>query len=258
MERTKKQLGPLLMSVLFLVLGLLVLWAARYWINDPNSAMGDAVFVSLLVLPIVIYAIISGSITELRGPGGVGATFNALATNSVEQTETVAHDLVSVEEGSVISKGGVDELKKKQRGLDENSPILMTITFGGGHYGLGALKEYVHALSNSRNFKLVVFLDQDKRFLGYIPTLEFSNILNTPSVGEGLVKVINEGDLRTLLSYPGIVQTTITTSSTNAEALRQMVDKNIDAVVVTDNNHRLVGVAERERVLTKLMLALIK
>jgi CBS domain-containing protein len=258
MGRTKQQLGPLLMSVLFVVLGLLVLWAARYWINDPNTAMGDAVFVSLLVLPILIYAIISGSITELRGPGGVGATFNALATNSVEQSETVGRDLVSVEEGSVISKGGVNELKKKQRDLDENSPILMIITFGGGHYDLEALKKYVHALSNSRNFRFIVFLDQDKRFLGYIPSLAFANILDTPDVGEGLVKAINEGNLPTLLSYPGMVQTNITTSTTNAEALRQMVNKNLGAVVVTDTNNRLVGVAEREQVLTKLMLALIK
>jgi|SRR5919107_3884537 CBS domain-containing protein len=257
MERMKKQLGPLLMSVLFLVLGVLVLWAARYWINDPNSAMGDAVFVSLLVLPILIYAIISGSITELKGPGGVGATFNALATTSVNQS--VDHDLVSVEEDSqILTKGGIDSLNQQLGDLDENSPILMTITFRGGHYALEALNKYVQALSNSRNFKFVVFLDQDERFLAYIPSWAFKNLLNTPGMGEELVRVINEGDLRTLLSYPGMVQTTITTSSTNAEALRQMADKNIDALIVTNKNNRLVGVAERDLVLTKLMLALIK
>ena len=74
MKSTNQESRPLLMSLLFLGLGLLLLWAARYWINDPATAMGDAVFVSLLVLPILVYAIISaGSLTELRGPGGIGA-----------------------------------------------------------------------------------------------------------------------------------------------------------------------------------------
>jgi predicted transcriptional regulator len=82
--------------------------------------------------------------------------------------------------------------------------------------------------------------------------------LNTPSMGQEFVRVINEGILQKLLSYPGIVQTTITTSTTNAEALRQMAEKNIGALVVTDKNNRLKGVTEREQVLSKLMLALVK
>jgi predicted transcriptional regulator len=37
-----------------------------------------------------------------------------------------------------------------------------------------------------------------------------------------------------------------------------MVDKNIEALVVTDANNRLEGVAEREQVLSRLILALVK
>jgi predicted transcriptional regulator len=92
----------------------------------------------------------------------------------------------------------------------------------------------------------------------YILSWAFRNILNTPSMGQEFVRVINEGILQKLLSYPGIVQTTITTSTTNAEALRQMAEKNIGALVVTDKNNRLKGVTEREQVLSKLMLALVK
>jgi CBS domain-containing protein len=134
----------------------------------------------------------------------------------------------------------------------------MTVTFGGGHYTPEAMSKYVQALSSSRNFKFVVFLDHDERFLAYIPSWAFRNILNTPSMGQEFVRVINEGILQKLLSYPGIVQTTITTSTTNAEALRQMAEKNIGALVVTDKNNRLKGVTEREQVLSKLMLALVK
>ena len=257
MQSAMRELRSLFMSILFLVLGLILLWAARHWINDPNAAMGDAVFVSLLVLPILIYAIISGSLTELKGPGGVGATFNSVATTSI--TEAIDHEPISVEKNSqVLTKGGVQQLKQIQQRLDENSPIVMTVTFGGGQYTLEALHAYVQALSSSRNFKFIVFLDQDEHFLAYIPSSAFKNILETLGIGEGFVEVINKGGLHELLSYPGIVQTTITTSSTNAEALRQMVDKNIEALVVTDANNRVEGVAEREQVLSRLILALVK
>jgi predicted transcriptional regulator len=37
-----------------------------------------------------------------------------------------------------------------------------------------------------------------------------------------------------------------------------MAEKNIGALVVTDKNNRLKGVTEREQVLSKLMLALVK
>ncbi len=93
-EGVKKELRPLLFSLLFLGLGVFVLWVANYLLqHDPATSMGDVVFVSLLVMPILIYAIISGSLTELKGPGGVGATFNAVATAPV--SDTTAHDRVS-------------------------------------------------------------------------------------------------------------------------------------------------------------------
>ena len=65
----------------------------------------------------------------------MGATFNAVAAAPV--SETTAHDRVSVEEDSLIlTKGGVDELERQVRDLDENRPSVMTAAFGGGQYTL--------------------------------------------------------------------------------------------------------------------------
>jgi predicted transcriptional regulator len=57
-----------------------------------------------------------------------------------------------------------------------------------------------------------------------------------------------------LFSYPGVVRKTISTASTNAEALREMMVKNLEALVVTDEDNRLKGIAEREQILTKMVL----
>lgn len=255
MDSTKKELRPLLLVLLFVGLGIFLVWAADYWINgDEVTTVGDAVLVSLLVMPILIYTIISGSLAELRGPGGLGATFNSVASTSV--SGTIALDRVSVEEGSkVLTEEGIDALKRKIRSLEETRPIVMTLTFGGGSYTLEALQEYVKALSRSRNFKLVVFLDRDGRFVAYMPSWAAMNRLHTPGKGEEFVEVINKG-LPELFYYPGVVRKTISASCTNAEALREMTEKNIEALVVTDENNRLQGIVERDQVLSRMVLAL--
>jgi len=217
--------------------------------------MGDAVFVALLIMPILIYAIISGRLTEFRGPGGVGATFNAVVTTSV--SETVAQDPVRLDQQSVqmVGKGDLSELHKKIHGLNEVTPVVLTLTFGGGHYTLVALQKYMEGLSRSRNFKLVVFLDQDGGVLAYMPSWAAKTVLDTPNMGDEFVRVINDGDLQ-LYQYASVVRKTISTRTTHAEALREMIDRNIEAMVVTDKTNQLQGIAEREQILSRMMLAL--
>jgi predicted transcriptional regulator len=78
-------------------------------------------------------------------------------------------------------------------------------------------------------------------------------LLTSLGRSEELVKVLNEGR-QELYSYPGVVRKTISTASTNAEALREMMSKNLEALVVTDEDNRLKGIAEREQILTKMVL----
>jgi CBS domain-containing protein len=132
---------------------------------------------------------------------------------------------------------------------------VLTLTFGGGHYTLKALQQYMKALSRSRNFKLVVFLTVDKGFLAYMPAWAAKAVLDTPSMGEEFVRVINDGDSK-LYQYPSVVRKTISTRSTLAEALREMIDRNVEAMVVTDETNHLQGIAEREQILSRMMLAL--
>ncbi len=65
-------------------------------------------------------------------------------------------------------------------------------------------------------------------------------LLSSPGRSEEFVEVLNEGR-QELFSYPGIVRKTISTSSTNAEALREMMAKDLEALVVTDEDSRLKG-----------------
>jgi hypothetical protein len=64
----------------------LILLTVKYWINDRAATTGDAVLVALLVMPILVYTIISGRLQEFRGPGRMGIRLNKVATARVSST----------------------------------------------------------------------------------------------------------------------------------------------------------------------------
>jgi hypothetical protein len=60
MEGMKEELRSLPFSLLFLGLGASVLWVANYLLqHDPATSVGDVVLATVLVIPVLIYAIIS-------------------------------------------------------------------------------------------------------------------------------------------------------------------------------------------------------
>src|SRR5215210_1616826 len=112
----KDALGPWIVPLLILGFGVLVLWTITRFVNQTETEIGDVVLASLLVMPILIYAIVSGKLTELKGPGGVEAKFTAAATTPV--AETASHDAVSFDEFLTVSAdSGHGQLDKGQEQL---------------------------------------------------------------------------------------------------------------------------------------------
>lgn len=240
-------------SILFLVLGFGVLWFAKSVI----SIEGDMVFISLLLIPILVYVIISGKLEELKGPGGLEAKFVKAAAEAI----SIASDEVkpSVEEMQVVLKENLSVLEKKRRELNEAQPIVMIMELGkGDYYRREVVLEYLEMLSQFRNFKFVVFVDNNNRFVAYMPSWALKGLLSKPQLGFEFIREINEGHKQELFRYPGIVRDTIRMQSTNAEALGEMTRQNLEALVVTDENNELKGVVEREQVLSKMMLSLTR
>ena len=265
----KDALGPWIVPLLVLGFGVFVLWAITRFVNQTETSIGDVVLASLLVMPILIYAIVSGKLTELKGPGGVEAKFTAAATTPV--AETASHDAVSFDELlTVPADSGQDQLEKGQeqlgkrvRRFTEVQPIVLVITIGEDNYRKGSehkhiesLQTYVAQLSRSRNFSLVAFLDKYNNFVAYMPSWVINNRLSDDHRAKEFFDVIKQGDRQKLFEYPGILHDTISPNAPNSEALRKMVTSNLDTIVVVDENNRLKGVIEREQVVSKMVLAL--
>ena len=240
------------LSILFLGLGFLSMWLAKIWFG----LQGEAVYAVLLLAPLVVYAILSGRLSELKA-GGLEAKFATIASQTVEITSETVEP--SVDEMSVVMKGGVRELRIQFQNLDESHPIILTLILGrSGYYHRDALVDYMEALLQYRNFRFVVILDQENRFVAYLPSWTMWQILRKGPLGEELVAIINDGRLRDLQAFPGVVTRTITTRTNNLDALRELTSMNLEALVVIDENKHLKGVVLREQVLSKLFLGLSK
>lgn len=95
-------------------------------------------------------------------------------------------------------------------------------------------------------------------FVAYMASWALKGLLGLQKLGEEFVHMVNQGNIRDLVRYPGVVTETISTDSTNEDALREMMRQNLEALVVIDKDRRPKGVVEREQVLSRMMLALTK
>jgi hypothetical protein len=249
--RTGTEAKNMATSMAFLIVGVGVLWLAK----SQAGIDGDAVLVSLLLIPLIMYLTLSGKLTGLKGPGGLEATFREAATQSVTWT---AQTVEPSQGTQVIAKEGIRDIQARLGRLDESRPILMTIKVGQqASYDWDALKRYMTALSQFRNFKFIVFIDQNDRLLAYMPSWAFRGLINLPELGDEFINRINQGDIADLRRYPGVVQETISTRSSNVDALRQMMRQNLEALVVTDEQGLLKGVVERDQLVSRILLDLV-
>jgi CBS domain-containing protein len=251
-QSLRREAIAILVSIFFLALGFIAVWISKEFLKQE----GDTLFVALLFVPIIVYVIFSGRLKELRA-GGLEAKFIDIAEQSVEvASETIEP---STEEMEIVAKGDIKELQRRLQRLDESKPIILTLALGKiGYYDRQAGLQYIEALSQYRNFKFVVILDSENKFVAYIPSWAMLQILRLEGLGSEFVRIISEGNKGDLRRYPGIVTKTISIKATNLDALREMTAQNLDALVVIDENQKLKGVVEREQILSKLLLGMAR
>lgn len=247
-----KEVTGILLSILFLALGFLALWLAKYKL----SVAGDAVFVSLLLVPMIVYVIVTGRLGELKAPGGLEAKFVNVAQ---EPAAEIASERVEVvrEEMEVVTKSGTDELARLERLLDGSKRIVLALPLGKTHYDRSAAEQYIERFLRYRSFTFVVFLDKQDRLVAHIASWAMLRILKGDQ-GDRLIQIINEGNVLDLVDFPGVMTEAVSTSDSNIDALSKMMALNLDAIPVIDDSRKLKGVIEREQVLSKLMLAMAK
>jgi hypothetical protein len=247
----REEPGAVALSLLFVAVGIGVLWFAK----DVAELDEDAVLVSLLLLPMLLYLALSGRLAEVTGPGGVSAKFREAA--SAPAHSALKH-LSPGDPFLEVPKMDLQMLRQRQPQLAaDDRPIVFTFTLGAGgpQYGYPEVLGYTDVLAATGRFLLVALLDSDGRLLAYMSARRFQTLVRSQA-GSQFVADLNAPDAHQhLLVTPGVATDTLRAGASNAEALRLMTDKDLEALVLVDDSGQLSGVVERERVVADMLLA---
>ena len=242
----KSTVRAIALAVVSLVLACAVVGLAK-WEFEGIKEIKDVVglVMTVMLLPVVVYFIASGNLTEL-GAFGFAAKFAKTAK------EPVNPDMIAYDDTQIM---GVRKLLTKP--VDQSRPGVMTMTIGGKvPYTKDELMASLDRHSQLRNFKLVVFLDSNKRVRAYMEAWVLQELVDEHP--DEFVQLINSGQIDRVQDLPGVAKTTISTNSTNIEALYMMQKQNLETLVAVDQQGFLLGVVERVQVLSSIMLSLAR
>jgi hypothetical protein len=245
-----KEISGILVAILFLALGFLAVWS----MHAMQITAGDAVFVALLLVPFITYVILTGRVSEFKAPGGLEAKFVAMAAKPAVDFASQRVEFVE-EEMRAVSKSGLEELARLERLVDGSKRIVLKLTVDQKQYDKQDALTYIERFLRYRNFRHVVFIDQKGGFVAWIAPWAMYRIL-AGDQGDQFIDIINKGSIK-LRAFPGVMTTTISTTATNIQALQQMTDQNLEAILLLDKDNKVVSVVEREQVLSKLMLGMV-
>jgi hypothetical protein len=239
-----------LAAILFLTLGFFALWIAKTMLNMQQ----DAVLVAMLLVPILVYLIISGQLKELR-LGGLSATFFTVAHTQLEvrNTEPITVEMVQV----IMNNGGMPQLQSELQRVDRSIRYTVLTAMLGKPCERGELLKFLKALSQHRNFKFLVILDQDETVCAYLSNWRAIEILEMDDLAPGFIQALSQDRKQDLQRY-GVINTTIETTDTNIRALEQMTRQKMEAIIVRDKSGKLEGVIEQDQVLSQLILAMAR
>jgi electron transfer flavoprotein alpha subunit len=203
----------------------------------------------------------SGRLTELKGPGGWGAKFQTFQTHiqaSVGRQDPVEKtEVLSDAEAIQVLTGPVQELSTLIANLDPGSPSVFILEVGRPHhYKIEAIVQYLKALIAVGAPAYVVFVDtKSGKFIGSTSANQLSAFLaNDWAAKEFIAKL--EGQPRMFTGLGFLVTDSLTSDDTNFTALQKFVGTHSDALVIIEDRRKPIGVVDRNRLMTKLLLKL--
>lgn len=226
-----------------LVLGVGVVWFTRKVVGVQDGT----VLVFLVIVPALVYLVLRGHLAELRGPGGWAATF-----------VQVARAEVSLTGDALIKIQDVDVRELQNATLEEkpDAPVLMDMPLAQ-RYAADEVSEKLEFLSRSPRFRLVALVNQRGVFQGCISPSELKGLMQDEALSEGFLNAVAAANTKAVFRYPGTLQKVMVKDESSAEALSLMTEHNLDAVAVVDGAHQVLGVVEREQLVSRLILSLV-
>ncbi|MEI2300959.1 hypothetical protein [Ensifer sp. MJa1] len=228
---------------------MLALILKRFQIGESTT------FIALLLLPLGVWGIASGAISEFSA-GGVALKFREAAKAEVKLTPLTS----IVEDFQAIEKGGPSAIEGFTRTLTPGKPVALVLKLGRpGYYVPSAVVLYLQALSSFDPELTLVVTDAEGKFVAAADgraVISFLTGQNDFQAQERFRTALDSPGTRQLLELPGFTGEAIAADATNAQALRKMDDLARRTLVALDRDGRPKGLAKRDAIVTHLLVQL--
>ena len=208
-------------------------------------------FAILMLSPVLLYLIASGSISEFSGPGGFGAKFRDIAAAPVKTAATI-------ESLEFVSKENQQALITRARGLTPGRPVALTFVLNdpAAFYVPQAIENYIHTLRKIDPDLSVVFINPNGTFAGSTDGARVEAVLSNDHFGMEFVTAVQVGDLAKLRELVSASLRNVSESASNADALRIMNEDGVKSLISVDAQQRPTGVIRRDRIVAELLSAM--
>jgi hypothetical protein len=250
----RAELSALGGALLFVALG----FAAILLVAKVADVKDGTVLAFLLILPALLYLLLSGRVSDLKGPGGLEVQLAKVANQSIPMA---GHEqggaALSYEEVRPVERGRAESFLDRVRNITPADPVVLTLTVGSGKIDGKVAADYARGLTQFPRFRFVAVLNEDKTLISYMDEGAFRHVIDADVVDAAiLLDNIENKNLGPIRGFTGMITTTVAPGTSIADALRTMDSQRIDALLVTDEG-RIKGIVERDRLANALLLTIL-
>lgn len=242
----------IIISAVVLIVAVLILTL----VNKLLGSVDGSAFIAILLVPLIVYALASGRLAEFSGPGGWGAKFRSATTSQVETSDIIEN----VEELQAVEKEGLRHLRDAVERLNPDRPNALTLRVGRhGYYVPEVIVKYLKALMAVGPSTYVVFVrEQNGQFVGSANASQVIVLLESDATIDDFMRELErESSANAFQSYDFLVRQSLSPGDSNKMALQKFLDTNAQAlVVVSSDGQKPIGIVDRDRLMTKLMVKL--
>ncbi len=237
----------IILSILFVGLGILIVaFAIRYAKIEKSP-----VLVALLIIPIVIYLILTGKIEEFKAPGGLEAKFVLAAQQPVRITTPSAEEALQAVQ--VTPRGEIGELNSKLRSLNPSIPVILTVELGKSYKREDWLT-YLSEILDRAPIAYAALVDNANHLIAHMRVPTVKEILKDFNLGGELIRLIGESAADEIIKIPGVDTAIVSIKDPAIDILRMMEQKETSSLIAVDENGKIAGILQKEDVIAQIIL----
>ncbi len=241
-------------ALLFVALG----FAGIYVVAKVADVKDGTVLAALLIVPALIYLLLSGRVSDLKGPGGLEVQLSEVANQAIPLAgQEHGTSALSFEAVRSVEKGRTESFLDRVRDITPADPVVLTLTLGSGPIDGAAAAAYAKGLTQFPRFRFVAVLDSHGKLISYMDASAFRHVIEADVVdAQALLNNIEHQNVGGVRAFPGMTITTLTPRTSIADALRRMERAHLNALLVTEDGD-IKGIVERDHLANTLLLSLI-